>query len=64
MTLILPTFFFIEKLISIGSWPDWASTRRLIEWFERKGDRYMVLLLSKFVTLHAYAKTLGISLNS
>lgn len=58
MTLILPTFFILERLLTIGGWPDLPAVRRFIDKMDAQGHRGMVLFLSKFVTIRAYARVL------
>lgn len=64
MTLDLRLFYIIEGFLTLGNWPEWPATRRFVKHLARHGRNAAVLFLAKFVTMHAYAKTLKVALRT
>jgi GT2 family glycosyltransferase len=53
-TEIVPFIFYLDKLFSIGKWPERPSTQTMLERLETKGRHGILRFLVRLVTHHAY----------
>ncbi|MGE5575819.1 MAG: glycosyltransferase family 2 protein [Syntrophothermus sp.] len=58
MTMIIPAFFALDRLFSMGGWPEKPGTMKLLETLEKKGLHLLLRFLVRIVTNHAYAEGL------
>lgn len=58
MVLDLRPYYALEGCLTLGGWPDWPATRRLLRRLSSRGRTPAVLFLAKFITAHAYTKAL------
>ncbi|AZR74910.1 hypothetical protein BBF96_11420 [Anoxybacter fermentans] len=55
-TLYAPPFFYLERLINLGGWPDWQMTEKIMEWLKKSGRKNLFKFLAQFKLIHAYFK--------
>ena len=53
-TLLAPPFFWLERVINLGGWPDWPVTERLMEKLKKSGREKLFRFLAQFKLIHAY----------
>lgn len=53
-TMYWPPFFILERLLTLGSWPEWKSTYRLVHYLHRKGCKNLRNFIVFFMKLKAY----------
>ncbi|MCL4517127.1 MAG: glycosyltransferase [Firmicutes bacterium] len=58
MTMITPAFFALDRLLTLGNWPDRPGVMTLLEKLERGGLHLPLRFLVRIITNHAYAEGL------
>ncbi|HHV93739.1 MAG TPA: glycosyltransferase [Firmicutes bacterium] len=51
---MVPVMFALDRLLSIGNWPDREGTQRLLKTFEDRGWHLLVRILVRLITHHDY----------
>lgn len=54
MTLITPVAFALDRLLTLGNWPRWKATQRLLNWLERRDHHLTLRFVVRIITHHAY----------
>jgi glycosyltransferase involved in cell wall biosynthesis len=55
MILLTPVFFALDRILTLGNWPQWKSTERLLNYLEQKGHHMLLRFFVRIITNHAYA---------
>jgi len=58
MTLITPVAFALDRLLTLGRWPERPGTQRLLAWIERKGWHLLLRFFVRIITFHEYMEGL------
>lgn len=53
-TLYWPPFFWLQKVLTIGNWPEWKITYKLVKYFHQKGKKLPRNFIVYFMKLKAY----------
>lgn len=56
MTLIIPLYFALDRIFSLGRWPEKPETTKHLAQFERNGNKFLFELYLAFIKSHAYAE--------
>lgn len=54
MTLITPIAFGLDRLLTLGNWPNWKVTQKLLNWLERRDYHLALRFFVRIITHHAY----------
>lgn len=54
MVLSTPLFYGLDRLLTLGNWPDWPGTMNLLSRLEKSGHRMTMRFLVRIITNHAY----------
>lgn len=54
MIMLGPSFFAVDRLLTVGNWPQWPITRRFLEFLERKRAHLLLRFFVRIITNHAY----------
>ncbi len=53
-TLYWPPFFWLQKILILGNWPEWKITYKLVRYFQQKGKKLPRNFIVYFMKLKAY----------
>lgn len=53
-TLFAPPFFWLERVLNLGGWPDWQLTEGYLEKLKKAERRKLFRFLAQFKLIHAY----------
>lgn len=53
-TMYAPPFFWLERLINLGGWPDWIITEKYMERLKASDRKKFFRFLAQFKLIHAY----------
>ncbi len=55
MILLTPIFFILDRLLTIGNWPDWDVTQRYLKYLEKRSSHLALRFIVRIITNHSYA---------
>jgi glycosyltransferase involved in cell wall biosynthesis len=55
MILLTPAFFILDRILTLGNWPEWKCTGKFLDWLERRGSHMGLRFFVRIITNHAYA---------
>lgn len=53
-TLLTPVAFGLDRILSLGNWPDKPGTMKFLQWLEDRGWHGLLRFFARLVTHHAY----------
>lgn len=53
-TLFAPPFFWLERVLNLGGWPDWKVTEEFMERLKQADKQKLFRFLAEFKKIHAY----------
>lgn len=53
-TLFAPPFFWLERVLNLGGWPDWQITEQYLEKLKKSERQKLFRFLAQFKLIHAY----------
>lgn len=64
MTLLTPVAFWLDRLLTVGSWHNRPTGRRFLHFLERRGYHGLLRFFVRIITFHAYMNGLREALRS
>lgn len=56
--LLTPVFFALDRILTLGNWPEWKCTKGFLNYLEKKGHHMLLRFFVRIITNHAYANGL------